>query len=262
MRRMRIAALYDIHGNLPALDAVLAEVDLLDVDAIVVGGDVVPGPMMAETVARLRDLGDRAQFVMGNGDREVIAAFDAGPAQDDGQETSFSRFTAWAAACLDRADRDFLAAFAPVVHLEVDDLGPTLFCHGSPRSDTEMITALTPPERLAPMLADVAERIVVCGHTHHQFALDLDGRSVLNAGSVGMPYQGAAAAFWLLLGPEAELRRTDYDVDGALETLRATGAPDVDEVMLRQSLEDPVTADEVARYFEDLAARGALESGR
>jgi predicted phosphodiesterase len=259
IRRMRIAALYDIHGNLPALDAVLAEVDLLDVDGIVVGGDVVPGPMMAETVARLRDLGDRAQFVMGNGDREVIAAFDAGP-DEDAEETSFSRFTAWAAARLDRADRDFLAAFAPVVHVEVDDLGPTLFCHGSPRSDTEIITALTPPERLAPMLADVAEQVVVCGHTHHQFALDLDGRRVLNAGSVGMPYQGAAAAFWLLLGPEAEWRRTDYDIEGALETLRATGAPDVDEVMLHQSLEDPVTADEVARHFEDLAARGGLES--
>jgi len=252
---MRIAALYDIHANLPALDAVLAEVDLLDVDAIVVGGDVVPGPMMAETIARLRGLGDRAHFVMGNGDREVIDAFDAGPGAADAEESPFSRFTAWAATRLDRADRDVLASFAPVVRLEVDDLGPTLFCHGSPRSDTEMITALTPPERLAPMLAHVAEEIVVCGHTHHQFALELDGRRVLNAGSVGMPYQGAAAAFWLLLGPEAELRRTDYDVEGALETLRATGAPDVDEVMLRQSLVDPVTADEVARYFEDAAAR-------
>ena len=260
---MRIAALYDIHGNLPALDAVLAEVDLLDVDAIVVGGDVVPGPMMAETVARLRSLGDRAQFVMGNGDREVIDAFDAGPeAAADAEESRFSRFTAWAAARLDRADRDFLTSFAPVVRLEVDDLGPTLFCHGSPRSDTEMITALTPPERLAPMLADVAEQVVVCGHTHHQFTLALDGRRVLNAGSVGMPYQGAAAAFWLLLGPEAELRRTDYDVEGALETLRATGAPDVDEVMLRQSLVDPVTADEVARYFEDAAAREDGGPGR
>ena len=98
---MRIAALYDIHGNLPALDAVLAEVDLLDVDAIVVGGDVVPGPMMAETVARLRSLGDRAQFVMGNGDREVIDAFDAGPeAAADAGESRFSRFTAWAATRL------------------------------------------------------------------------------------------------------------------------------------------------------------------
>jgi predicted phosphodiesterase len=255
---MRIAALYDIHGNLPALDAVLAEVDLDDVDAIVVGGDVVPGPVMAETVARLRGLGERAHFVMGNGDREVVAAFDAGP-DADGEDTSFARFTAWAATRLDRAGRDFLAGFAPTVRLEVDDLGPTLFCHGSPRSDTEIITAVTPPERLAPMLAGVEEPLVVCGHTHHQFALDLDGRRVLNAGSVGMPYQGAAAAFWLLLGPEAEMRRTDYDVDGALETLRATGAPDVDGVMLRESLVDPVTAGEVARYFEDLAVRGGVE---
>jgi len=261
IQRMRIAALYDLHGNLPALDAVLAEVDLLDVDAIVVGGDVVPGPMPADTVARLRDLGDRAHFVMGNGDREVIEAFDAGPAATDAEESRFSPFTAWAAARLDRADRDFLAGFAPVVRLEVDDLGPTLFCHGSPRSDTEMITALTPPGRLGPMLEDVAEQVVVCGHTHHQFALELDGRRVLNAGSVGMPYQGAAAAFWLLLGPEAELRRTDYDVEGALETLRATGAPDVDELMLRQSLVDPVTADEVARYFEDAAAREDAGAG-
>ena len=255
---MRIAALYDIHGNLPALDAVLAEVDLLDVDAIVVGGDVVPGPIMAETVARLRGLGERAHFVMGNGDREMVAAFDAGDGAA-GPDTPFARFTGWAAARLDQTDRDFLAGFAPIIRLEVDDLGPTLFCHGSPRSDSEIITAITPPERLRPMLAGVEERLVVCGHTHHQFALDLDGRRVLNAGSVGMPYQGAAAAFWLLLGPEAEMRRTDYDVDGALEALRATGAPDVDDVMLQDSLVDPVTAEEVARHFEDLAAGGGLE---
>src|SRR3954454_5271392 len=109
---MRIAALYDIHGNLPALDAVLAEVDLLDVDLIVVGGDVGPGPMMAGTVDRLRGLGDRARFVMGNGDREVVEAFDAGPSAagpDDGNV--FARFTAWAAARLDLGQRDFLAGF-------------------------------------------------------------------------------------------------------------------------------------------------------
>jgi hypothetical protein len=68
-----------------------------------------------------------------------------------------------------------------------------------------------------------------------------------------MPYQGAAAAFWLLLGPEADMRRTDYDVDGALEALRATGAPDVDD-MLQESLVDPVTAEKVAQFFEESAA--------
>jgi predicted phosphodiesterase len=248
---MRIAALYDIHGNLPALDAVLAEVELLDVDLIVGGGDVVPGPMMVETVDRLRGLGERARFVMGNGDRETVEAFDTGRRPEDVEGTAGAGFTAWAASRIDRARRDFLAGFEPVVRLEADGVGPVLFCHGSPRSDTEVITAVTPPERLAPMLEDVAEELVVCGHTHHQFTLEAAGHRVINAGSVGMPYQGAAAAFWLLLGPDADLRRTDYDIDGALETLRATGAPDVDEVMLESSLVNPARAEDVARFFED-----------
>jgi predicted phosphodiesterase len=250
--RMRIAALYDIHGNLPALDAVLAEVEVVAPDAIVVGGDVATGAMPAETIDRLRGLGERARFVMGNADRELVEAFDAGARPGEAEDDEFHRLTTWGASRLDRAQRDFLAGFAPVVSLEADDLGPALFCHGSPRSDTEMITALTPPERLAPMLAGVAEPLVVCGHTHHQFELALDGRRVINAGSVGMPYQGAAAAFWLLLGPDVELRRTDYDVDAALETFRAGGAPAIDEAM-RESLVDPIDADTVARVFEERA---------
>jgi predicted phosphodiesterase len=252
---MRIAVLCDIHGNLPALDAVLAEVHLLDVDAIVVGGDAVPGPFMAETVDRLRALDDRAAFVMGNGDREIVEAFDAGRRPEDAGDDRFARFTAWCASRIDQSHRDFLAGFEPVVHLEADDVGPVLFCHGSPRSDTEIITQVTPPERLRPMLEGVAEPTVVCGHTHHQFTLEVDGKHVLNAGAVGMPYQGAPAAFWLLLGPEVQMRRTEYDIDGAVEAIRATGAPDIDEVMLQESLLTPASAESVARYFEDLATR-------
>jgi predicted phosphodiesterase len=248
---MRIAALYDIHGNLPALDAVLAEVEVIAPDAIVVGGDVGTGAMPAETIDRLRGLGERARSVMGNADRELVEAFDAGwPVE--GEDDEFRRLTAWGASRLDRAQRDFLAGFPPVASLEADGLGPALFCHGSPRSDTEMITARTPPERLEPMLADVEEELVVCGHTHHQFELAAGGRRVINAGAVGMPYQGAAAAFWLLLGPDVELRRTHYAVDAALETFRATGAPGIDEAM-RESLIDPIDADTVARFFEERA---------
>jgi predicted phosphodiesterase len=248
---MRIAALYDIHGNLPALDAVLAEVDVVGPDAIVIGGDVATGGMPAETIERLRGLDERARFVMGNADREIVEAFDAGTRVED-VEDEFMRLTAWGASRLDRAQRDFLASFRPTVALEADALGPALFCHGSPRSDTEIITALTPPERLEPMLSGVAEPVVVCGHTHHQFELAAGGRRVVNAGAVGMPYQGAAAAFWLLLGPEVELRRTDYDVESALETMRAAGGPGIDEAM-RESLVDPIDADTVARFFEDRA---------
>jgi predicted phosphodiesterase len=249
---MRIAALYDIHGNLPALEAVLAEVDLVGADAIVIGGDVATGGLPAETIDRLRALdGERARFVMGNADRELVDAFDAGARVEDADE-DFQRLTAWGAGRLDRGRRDFLASFRPAVTLEADALGPALFCHGSPRSDTEMITALTPPDRLGPMLDGVAERVVVCGHTHHQFELGAAGRRVVNAGSVGMPYQGAAAAYWLLLGPDVELRRTDYDVDAALDALRAAGAPGIDEAM-RESLVDPIDAGTVARFFEDRA---------
>ena len=126
----------------------------------------------------------------------------------------------------------------------------TLFCHGSPRSDTEIITALSPDEQLAPMLDGVAEDVVVCGHTHHQFDRRVHGRRILNAGSVGMPYEDEPAAYWLWLGPGAELRRTDYDIAAAAERMRAAGLPGLDELMLRESLLEPVGAAFVAREFE------------
>jgi putative phosphoesterase len=150
---MRVAALYDIHGNLPALEAVLAEVDA---DLVVVGGDVAPGPQVDACLERLEALDVPVRWVMGNGDREVL-----GP--------------------------EVLARFEPTVTLDVDGVGPVLFCHGSPRSDTEMITQITPAERLQPIMADVVEDVVVCGHTHHQFELRAGHRRVVNAGSVGMP---------------------------------------------------------------------------
>jgi putative phosphoesterase len=235
---MRVAALYDIHGNLPALDAVLEE---LDAELVVVGGDVAPGPMVGDVLDRLAALDVPVRWVMGNGDREVLeGAGGLAPAE----------LTAWTAQRLSDEQRGLLAAFEPTVELEVEGLGAVLFCHGSPRSDTEIITQITPPERLAPMLDDVAADVVVCGHTHHQFDRVVHGKRVVNAGSVGMPYQGAAAAFWLLLGPDVELRRTDYDVSAAVERMRATGMPDIDELMLRESLLEPVSSQWVAEYFE------------
>jgi predicted phosphodiesterase len=227
---VRVAALYDIHGNVPALEAVLADVERAGVDQIVWGGDVALGPMPAATLARMRELGGRC--VSGNCDREMVEDFDGGSG------------TAWARA-IDRADRDYLAAFEPTVSLDIDGIGPVLFCHGSPRSDEERITRATPPEHLAPMLDGVAERVVVCGHTHQQFDLRAGDHRVINAGSVGMPYEGAAAAFWLLLGPDVELRRTDYDLIPLLERLS-----DDDRELLRESLIEPADPDWVTQYFE------------
>jgi putative phosphoesterase len=241
---VKIAALYDIHGNLPALEAVLPEVEAEAPDVIVVGGDVGPGPLVGEVLDRLAELGDRARFVMGNGDRELVSAFDG---EGYGRDTPWA-LTAFCAERLTTAHRDLLASFEPVVRLD-----SILFCHGSPRSDTEIITAVSPEERLAPILAGVAEAVVVCGHTHHQFDRHVHGKRLLNAGSVGMPYEDEPAAYWLLLGPEPELRRTGYDIDAAADRLRAAGFADLDEVMLHQSLYEPVGAAWVARHFEALA---------
>jgi predicted phosphodiesterase len=215
---LRVAALYDIHGNLPALDAVLAE--LPEVDAIVVGGDVLPGPLARETLDRLASL-PNTHYVMGNGDRDSAGEFPE------------------------------VASWPATVTLDVDGLGPVLFCHGSPRSDVEMITILTGEERLAPMLEGVEERVIVGGHTHRQFDRSLLGRRIVNAGSIGLPYEGVAGAFWALLGPGVELRRTDYDVPAAIEVLTAAGGKAVE--YLKESLIEPTDPDEVAAYFEGSA---------
>jgi predicted phosphodiesterase len=245
---MRIAALYDIHGNVPALDAVLVEVENEGVDLVVWGGDVAAGPLPAETIERMQAVGGR--FVMGNADRQMVDDFDAGRDPADADDRML-RAMWWATTCIDRPQRDFLAGFEPVVSLDIDGVGPTLFCHGSPRSDEEKITRVTPDARLAPMLDGIAEGVVVCGHTHQQFDRRAGEHRVLNAGSVGMPYEGTAAAYWLLLGPDPELRRTDYDIAAAAQVMRAGGMPDVDEVILRESLLEPADPDWVADYFEN-----------
>lgn len=159
------------------------------------------------------------------------------------------RVAVFAAGRISRAQRDLLDAFAAVVGLEVDGLGATLFCHGSPRSDTEMITRITSDDRLREILGGVGEAVVVCGHTHQQFDRSIDGWRVINAGSVGVPYEGSAGAYWALLGPHVELRRTEYELDRAVEELSRGGYPDLDE-MLKESLLDPIDPAEVAKLFE------------
>ena len=246
-----VAALYDVHGNLPALEAVLADRAFGRADAVVVGGDVAAGPLPAEVLDRLQALAAPVRWVRGNADREVVGHFDRGDTDHSvyGPDAPAERADAFTAGRITRAQRDLLAGFEDVVRLD-----GALYCHGSPRRDDEIITALTPEARLEPMLDGVAEALVVCGHTHHQFELRAGAHRVVNAGSVGMPYEGAPGAYWLLVHDGTpEPQRTVYDVDAAADPLRASGFPDVDD-LIRESLLDPVDAAWVARHFEERAA--------
>ncbi|HEX5469298.1 MAG TPA: metallophosphoesterase family protein [Gaiellaceae bacterium] len=238
---MTVAALYDVHGNLPALEAVLAEVDA---DTILAGGDVVLGPMPRETLALLRERG--ATFIRGNTDRAV----GGGVPEDD----PWLERVHWVRDQLDEDDLDFLRTLPHPLSLAVDSLGQVLFCHGSPRSDEEILTAATPPKRLDPILDGVQERVVVCGHTHVQFDRLVGDRRLVNAGSVGMPYEGEAGiACWALLGPDVELRRTRYDAEHAAAGVRGSGMPGADEFAQEYVLH-PATAEEATTHFEALAS--------
>ena len=206
---MRIAALSDIHGNLPALEAVLREVELEHPDLIVFGGDVASGPMPAETIELLRKL-KNARFVRGNADRGLVAEFDGeAPGPMPGP------FAGWCGQQLDREQRDFLASFEDRIQI-----GRVLFCHASPRNDTDIFTIDTPDDRVRFLMNGVDADLVVCGHTHMQFDRTVDGLRIVNPGSVGMPY-GNPGAYWAMLDSGVEMRRTDYDREAAAERIRA-----------------------------------------
>jgi putative phosphoesterase len=251
----RIAAIYDVHGNLPALEAVLADLKSLKPELVVVGGDVVAGPMPTEVLDRLEALGESVCFVRGNADREVVAAYDGGRYAEAIDVTDpAERVAAFAASKIDHGHRDLLASFAELLVMEVEGVGQVLFCHGSPRSDEEIVTKATTEGRLREILTGVDQDLVVCGHTHAQFVRRVGGKRVVNAGSVGMPYQGKpVGAFWLLLGTDGvSLRRSDYDLDQAVRRIRATGYPDAED--MAEILLEPPDPAWVANFFEQQAA--------
>jgi predicted phosphodiesterase len=246
---VRVAVLADIHGNLPALRAVLAELDGAAPDAILVAGDAVGGADVRGVLDTLAARPEPVRWISGNAEREAVAAWDGQPTGED----EAGRTAAWSAHALDRRWRDELASWP--ISLALDSVR---FCHGSPRRDDELLTRATPVEALREALAGVEETLVVGGHTHQQCVRDLgDGHpTYANAGSVGMPYEGRAAAFWMLVEHgRAVARETPYDVEAAVRELRASGFADLEQ-QLGDSLLAPVDAAWVSAFFEHAAGRG------
>ena len=218
---MRVAALYDIHANLPALQAVLEQVRRVGADQIVVGGDVLPGPMPRETLERLLDLDIPVHFIYGNGEVAVLHAM-AGR-ELAGVPEVYQPSIRWTAAQVHDHQRT-LSAWPMTLQLEIPGLGGVLFCHATPRNEDECFTRLTPDDRLLPIFDGLTASLVVCGHTHMQFDRMVGKTRVINAGSVGMPF-GRTGADWLLLNSHVQFRHTSYDMDDAAERIRQTQYP-------------------------------------
>jgi predicted phosphodiesterase len=247
----RVAVLSDIHANLPALEAALADAESAGAEAFVLNGDIALGPMPAQTLDLLAGLGDRAIWVHGNCERELISVFDGEPM--DGPTGDAARATA---SLIDRVHRDRLDGLPLTVTLDIDGLGPTLFCHASPRRDDEMVLVDSPPEHWTAVLDGVTADTVVLGHTHMQFDRLAGGRRVINAGSVGMPY-GSPGACWALLGPTVQLRQTDYDPAEAASRICASGYEGARQWAEDYVLQHASAAEALAAFTEIAKAQAA-----
>lgn len=246
---MRVAALYDIHANLPALEAVLRDVRDASVDLVLIGGDVLPGPMPLETLECLLGVDIPAKFIYGNGE---VAVLDYLAGKKPSVPAQYVPVIAWTAQQLQAEDQKLLAAWPKTVSVRVNGLGEVLFCHATPRNENEIFTRFTPEERLLPIFGGVTASAVVCGHTHMQFDRMVGKTRVVNAGSVGMPF-GKTGADWLFLGPEVQFRYTDYDLVDAAERIRDTQYPQAEEFAQQYILKPPSE-----REMLDLYARAEV----
>lgn len=235
-RARRVAVLSDVHGNAVALAAVLAELDREQPDLYVFGGDLTWGAEPETTYELAAAHAARAVFIRGNADRALVE----GSAESDRER--------WMRESHSRDARAFVGQFEEQAVVEVDGLGAVRFCHGSPRADTECVTPETPAERVREFMGGVDERTLVTAHVHLQFDREVAGTRSVNPGSVGLPYGAAPGAYWALLGPGVELRRTDYDVGRAVEAYRESGFPEPEQLV--ELLEHPPSRAEVVEDAE------------
>jgi len=223
---------------------VLADPDAAHPDVVVVGGDAVPGPFARVTLDRLDGLEVPVRWLRGNGEREVATAVGAPEPEPEDLVAVVAGLTAGEVG--DERARALGELPLTVV------LDGVLFCHASPRRDDEILTRLTPPPRWEGVLAEVPPGLVVAGHTHQQDDRLVGDVRFVNAGSVGLPYEGDGAARWLLVTDgEPELRHTPYDARAAGTRMLGVGWPDEESVAA--ALVDPVEPIVVTQLFEERA---------
>lgn len=239
-----VAVLSDVHGMLVSLEAVLAEPEVAAADAVVVTGDHVWGPQPAEVLDRLAAIGERVVLVRGNADRELLQmsrGIDVGLEDDP--------VSVWGARELRARHQSLLEDMPEQVTLEVSGFGQVRFYHATPRDDEEVVLVDSRIERWREVLEPLPQSVttVVCGHTHMPFVRLALGRTVVNVGSVGLPY-GRPGAHWALLHDGGiDLRRTIV-ADLVERTAAQSSMPDV-RGWLSQMVQDPAGDAEVLSLF-------------
>lgn len=214
---MKIAAIYDIHGNFRALEAVLQAIEKEKVDKVIVGGDIAWGPQPKQVVERLYAKKDEYHFVMGNSDREIYEQYKLPP---QAIHTMAEEVNQWCIEQLSDEQLEWLGSFR-FSHVEED----VLFVHGSPRSDVEAIRIDTPAKEIEKMISNTKQSTIVCGHTHIQFKRMIASKNIINTGSVGLQSRSRGACWLCINSKEIELRMTEYDVERAAEELLQENAP-------------------------------------
>lgn len=251
---MKIAALYDIHGNLPALRAVLNDLNNLQPDHIVIGGDIFSGPMPVQTLDCLLNLqrNIKVTFILGNGDREVIEAskgLELKNLSEQGQKTQ-----QWVSKQLTDKHINLLSNLKSSVNIYVKNIGEVVFCHATPSSDSDIFTPKSSKKYLEKIFDNIKQSNVVCGHTHMQFNLEIGEKHIFNAGSVGMPFAKQLGAYWLFIDSNGiDFKRTVYDLNTAIKVIKESNYPYAENFINNSLLHIP-TEEEAMAFLEKIEA--------
>ena len=251
---MKVAAIYDIHGNLPALESVLYEIRQEKVDLLIVGGDVVLGPMSGDSLSCLLELDIPTKYIKGNCEVAVLAEM-AG--KEPAVPEQVRETVRWTAGQHNTEHKHLLSSWPATINYHVPGLGNILLCHATPQNENDIFTRQTPEENILPVFTGLKAGIVVCGHTHMQFDRTIGDVRVVNAGSVGMPF-GKTGADWIMMDGTIQFRHTNYDLKKAAERIRNTKYPQAHEFAENYILNSPSESEMLKIYSNSEIGRNKV----